>query len=143
MAQCTAHTKSNGTRCKQPSIAGGHVCRYHGGSAPQVKNKAAQRLAAIVDPCVAKLAKFVNSKQQMTPLMLRAIADVLDRNNLRGDNLIRLQNPDAGHATPVGLTAEQLARIEALKPDELQVIIRVLGFVEAGTDRAGPTQLTQ
>lgn len=42
--KCTAKSKRSGKRCTQYAIAGGTVCRFHGGSAPQVKRKAAERL---------------------------------------------------------------------------------------------------
>lgn len=40
---CVAH-KKDGTACKQPRPQGGTVCRYHGGAAPHVKAKAAERV---------------------------------------------------------------------------------------------------
>jgi hypothetical protein len=43
--KCTAHSKRTGNPCKLAAILGGTVCRMHGGSAPQVKSKAAERLA--------------------------------------------------------------------------------------------------
>jgi hypothetical protein len=33
--------------CRNPAIAGGFVCRFHGGSAPHVKAKARERLLAL------------------------------------------------------------------------------------------------
>ncbi|MGH9345059.1 MAG: terminase small subunit [Terriglobia bacterium] len=44
--KCSAKSKQSGARCKQPAIAGGTVCRWHGGAAPQVKRKAEERLEA-------------------------------------------------------------------------------------------------
>jgi hypothetical protein len=38
--RCTAHSSQTGKRCKNASILGGRVCRYHGGSAPHVQKKA-------------------------------------------------------------------------------------------------------
>ena len=38
--QCEASTRDGG-RCKAPAVAGGSVCRVHGGSAPQVRLQAA------------------------------------------------------------------------------------------------------
>jgi len=38
--RCTATASSTGERCKQPAIPGGNVCRFHGGAAPQVEQKA-------------------------------------------------------------------------------------------------------
>jgi hypothetical protein len=41
--QCTAISKNSGQQCTHKAIPGGTVCRYHGGSARQVKAKAAIR----------------------------------------------------------------------------------------------------
>lgn len=43
---CTAATKATGNRCKRRPIPGGTVCVKHGGGAPQVQAKAAERLLA-------------------------------------------------------------------------------------------------
>jgi len=51
---CKAKSKHNGKHCKYYAIPGGTVCRFHGGAAPQVKNKAKERMrqyvADMVDP---------------------------------------------------------------------------------------------
>jgi hypothetical protein len=41
--RCKAHRK-NGEQCKKAPINGGAVCQKHGGGAPQVKAKAAERV---------------------------------------------------------------------------------------------------
>jgi hypothetical protein len=41
--QCTALSKQTGNQCKAKAIPGGTVCRWHGGAASQVKEKAAVR----------------------------------------------------------------------------------------------------
>lgn len=43
--RCTAHSSRTKKRCKRAPILGGTVCAFHGGSAPQVKEKARERLA--------------------------------------------------------------------------------------------------
>ena len=45
MAQCTAHSKRSGNQCKREAIPGATVCHMHGASAPQVRAKAAERVA--------------------------------------------------------------------------------------------------
>ena len=42
--QCKAKSKGSGKRCKRRPVAGADVCLAHGGGAPQVKAKAAERL---------------------------------------------------------------------------------------------------
>ena len=46
LVRCKAHSSRTGARCKAGAILGATVCRFHGGSAPQVKKAAARRLAA-------------------------------------------------------------------------------------------------
>src|SRR3989304_1468758 len=48
MPRC--HARSRPGPCKASAIKGGVVCGMHGGRAPQVKRKAAQRLADLIDP---------------------------------------------------------------------------------------------
>ena len=47
---CAAHSKVKHKPCSKAAIPGGTVCRYHGGAAPQVRAKAAERLADLIDP---------------------------------------------------------------------------------------------
>ena len=44
-SRCTATSKRSGNQCKRAPINGGTVCAMHGGKAPQVEAKAAERLA--------------------------------------------------------------------------------------------------
>ena len=46
----SAKSTRSGKPCKKSPILGGTVCATHGGSAPQVKRKAAERLADLIDP---------------------------------------------------------------------------------------------
>ncbi len=45
MRFCGKRRKSDGKPCRQPAIRGTSCCRLHGGSAPQVRRKAAERVA--------------------------------------------------------------------------------------------------
>ena len=51
--QCTATAKSTGERCQRPAIKGGSVCYQHGGAAPQVQEKAQERLDQMADSTTA------------------------------------------------------------------------------------------
>lgn len=70
-------TNRNGEQCGRSAIAGGTVCRYHGGAAPQVQAAARIRLTQLVDPALGRLARILiqgNDRDAM-----RAIENVLDR----------------------------------------------------------------
>lgn len=75
--QCTAKNR-RGERCGQSAIKGGTVCRNHGGSAPQVRRKAAIRLLELVDPAIAVLAREMVSADKSADRQ-RAANSVLDR----------------------------------------------------------------
>ncbi len=81
--RCTARAKSTGEQCQRNAMAGGKVCRVHGGAAPQVRAKAQERLAALVDPAIERLSKIVQDDEAKA-LALAAARDILDRNNLSG-----------------------------------------------------------
>jgi hypothetical protein len=53
--RCTATAKSTGERCKNPAIPGSNVCRFHGGSAEQVQDKAQERLDRMADETTAEM----------------------------------------------------------------------------------------
>lgn len=52
--QCTAKNRQ-GERCKRSPVSLSNVCTVHGGKAPQVRKKAAQRLLALIDPAISVL----------------------------------------------------------------------------------------
>lgn len=76
--RCVAHRK-NGERCKAYAIRGGTVCGKHGGSAPQVKAKAQQRILAAADGAAAKLVALMQDKNVPAQVQLAAARDLLDR----------------------------------------------------------------
>jgi hypothetical protein len=58
--QCTATAKSTGERCKRPAIKGGTVCYQHGGAAPQVQQKAQERLDSMADDVTADMEAAIS-----------------------------------------------------------------------------------
>ena len=52
--RCNA-TRPNGSRCKREAADGGVVCDQHGGAAPQVRRRAAERLIMSADHVSQKL----------------------------------------------------------------------------------------
>lgn len=75
--RCKA-TNRQGRRCGRTPIAGGVVCRFHGGAAPQVKAKAMERLLALQHPAIDRLTKLIDQEEFPT-VAYAASRDVLDR----------------------------------------------------------------
>lgn len=65
MSRCTATAKSTGERCQKDAIKGGTVCHLHGGSAPQVKAKAQERLDRMADEVTADVAEILSDLKAM------------------------------------------------------------------------------
>jgi hypothetical protein len=59
--KCTAHSSRTGKPCKLNAIIGGTVCQVHGGRAPQVKRKAAERVAELRDIVFDRLAQALGA----------------------------------------------------------------------------------
>ena len=59
--QCHATAKATGKRCNRAAILGGRVCYVHGGAAPQVKRKAAERIAALRDAACDVLKRHLQA----------------------------------------------------------------------------------
>jgi hypothetical protein len=80
---CIAHSSRTGNPCKAKAIAGAKVCRVHGGGAPQVKDKARQRILELaVGPALALLARAVELGDHTTvpqQHQINAARDLLDR----------------------------------------------------------------
>lgn len=75
---CSAHRRDK-TLCKGPAMMGTNVCRMHGGSSPQVRNKAKLRLAELVNPAISTLAREMVNTQAKPSDRLSAANSVLDR----------------------------------------------------------------
>lgn len=63
--QCTATAKSTGERCQNSAIKGGTVCHQHGGAAPQVKQKAQERLDRMADEVTADVQEIIDDLVDM------------------------------------------------------------------------------
>ena len=61
--RCTAKAKSTGERCKRSAIKGSNVCPVHGGSAPQVKKKAQERLDEMADKTTSDMQSILEDLQ--------------------------------------------------------------------------------
>jgi hypothetical protein len=90
--QCEAKLRNKDKRCGNAAMPGSNVCKFHGAAAPQTKQAARVRLAALVDPAIAKLAAAVqakvNSRHFTTQQQIAAARDILDRNGLKSKDEI-------------------------------------------------------
>ncbi|MCO4239569.1 hypothetical protein NG702_19530 [Pseudarthrobacter sp. MDT3-28] len=87
--RCTARRKS-GTECKNWAIRGGYVCRMHGGGAPQVKKKAAQRIAEAADDAAALLVQFMEDPKNDVKVRMQIAQDLLNRAGFVGKQSVDL-----------------------------------------------------
>ena len=75
---CSAHASRTGELCRAPAMHGQRVCRLHGGGTQASKAKAKLRLASLVDPAIATLAReMVNATTSRD--RQRAANSILDR----------------------------------------------------------------
>ena len=76
--RCQAMSKQTGAQCGNKAIPGGTVCRFHGGGARQVRNRARLNLLELVDPAIATLAREMATAEASTDRQ-RAANSILDR----------------------------------------------------------------
>lgn len=86
--KCKAH-KTNGDPCGRWPVKGATVCPKHGGSAPQVRRKAQERLAEAADSLMAALLKIASSAESEA-VRLAAIKDALDRAGFAPAQLVKI-----------------------------------------------------
>ena len=114
MSQCTAHRKGGG-ECRAQAVAGTNVCRVHGGNAPQVRRRAAQRLLEASDSAAALLVKIVDDERLPVEVRLKAARDLLDRAGLGAKERVELS---------VAPAEAEKAPWEALLPRVLYMVDR-------------------
>jgi hypothetical protein len=76
--RCKAHRK-NGEQCKNASLIGSAVCRYHGGAAKQCVNAARIRLQNAAEKMARELLGMATDPNVSDSVKLAAIRDALDR----------------------------------------------------------------
>lgn len=92
--QCRAANRQ-GKRCGRRPIAGGTVCRMHGGAAPQVKQAALERLMAYQDRAIDRLFGLVEQEAYPSTAM-QAVKDVLDRTMGKAHESVSVTGKDQG-----------------------------------------------
>ena len=119
MAACTATSKRTGDPCGRPAIKGGTVCHQHGGGAPQVREKARQRLLEAVDPLMAELIRLALHGDSEA-VRVAATKDALDRAGLSAkiqiESEVTVHDGDSVDREIARLAAEPAGRAEGRTP---------------------------
>src|SRR4029450_2846857 len=92
--RCTAHSSQTGKRCKNASIPGGRIGRYHGGAAPHVQKKAVERLRAFEHPALDVFEEVLKKAKQPAyrALAVRVAESVLDRTGHKQPKKLELES---------------------------------------------------
>ncbi len=93
--RCSAKSKRSQKPCNNPAIAGGFVCRMHGGSAPQVKMAARERLMNLQPLAIQTLHNLLH-REEFPTVQLGAAKDVLDRTEGKAAESISLTGAEGG-----------------------------------------------
>ncbi|MGY1857530.1 hypothetical protein [Modestobacter sp. SYSU DS0290] len=72
-------------------MKGAAVCHKHGGSAPQVRRKAAERIANASDIAVLQILRLMQEENTPAPVKLAAAKDLLDRADVKGKTTVELE----------------------------------------------------
>ena len=79
--RCNA-TRANGSRCKREAEPGAVVCDQHGGAAPQVRRRAAERLIMTADQAAQSLVRMMKDTEVPFGVRAKIAQDLLDRAGL-------------------------------------------------------------
>lgn len=134
--KCRATSKKRGEHCKRYAIPGGTVCYWHGGNAPQVQRKAAERLVMaeaeqvvrkrlsdypdtpVTDPLAALMT--IAGRMEQVSALLKDRVDALETHltgvDDKGQEFLRATI--AAYMTMLGQSSTTLAAIAKLNIEE-------------------------
>jgi hypothetical protein len=75
-------TLQSGQRCRRESLDGSVVCDIHGGAAPQVRRRAAERLIMTADQAAQMLVRMMEDTEVPFGVRAKIAQDLLDRAGL-------------------------------------------------------------
>jgi hypothetical protein len=111
-ARCSAKANRSGQRCRRAAIAGGRVCPSHGGRAPQVKRRAAERVALAQVRSMLGVAEAADPRRVLLAAV-KACAALLDG----AQAAVAADDADAGDLTQLSSAAVTVARVAKLAVD--------------------------
>lgn len=123
--RCAADSRQTGEQCKNAPIRGGTVCRFHGGAAPQVKQKAALRLAQLVDPAIATLGREMVKAEKSSDRQ-RAANSILDRAGITRQQVSEIDTARALLVARLIELREQPRPLAAVADDAVELVAEVV-----------------
>lgn len=132
--RCRAHT-SKGKPCGKWAIVGGFVCMTHGGTAPQVRRRANERLLAMAPRAVQIIVELAEGSGSDV-VRLRAATELLDRGLGKAVDVtldITPHDPDSG-PSPLDLRISAALDARAIGPGQ--------PIVDAESEETGVTDAT-
>lgn len=88
--RCVARYKSTGERCRRVAEDGSVVCDQHGGAAPQVIRRAAERVQFTADDAARRLVEWMNDEKVDMRERVKIAQDMLDRGGLAAQHLLKV-----------------------------------------------------
>jgi hypothetical protein len=89
IVRCNA-TRPNGARCRREAERGAVVCDQHGGAAPQVRRRAAERLIMTADRAAENLVRMMEDTEVPFGIRAKIAQDLLDRAGLASTQAIKI-----------------------------------------------------
>jgi hypothetical protein len=90
---------ANGSQCRREAEDGSVVCDQHGGAAPQVRRRAADRIMNAADLAIQKIIEFVDDPEVPYGVRLKAAQDLADRAGLQAAQVHQIIPADANPIT--------------------------------------------
>lgn len=84
-------TLRDGAQCRAVAEAGAVVCKTHGGAAPQVKARAAQRVLMTADEAARSLVAWMHDPAVPFPTRVKIATDLMDRAGLNATHNVELR----------------------------------------------------
>jgi hypothetical protein len=124
IVRCNA-TRPNGGRCKREAEPGSVVCDQHGGAAPQVRRRAAERVLLNADEAIQVIKSFISDPTVPAGVRLKTAQDLADRAGLAATQLHKIipSNEDPVIAFFEGLLSDPGALVDTSPPGPRQPAI--------------------
>lgn len=97
---CSGFSHRTGLPCRKYHTKGTTVCPTHGATLKEVREAAARRIAAMVDPILANMLKTATQSENLSAAV-KAGADLLDRGGIGEVVQAKVRSSHQGHVSGV------------------------------------------